>query len=58
MSAPAEARARQLRGYADYHAAVADFHRRRRIDEENRVNALLTEAVAALVPLFDGKAAS
>ena len=51
MSAPAAARARQLRAYADYHAAVADFRRRRQIDEENRINALLAEVIAALEPL-------
>ena len=51
MRAPAEARARQLRAYADYHAAVADFRRRRQIDQENRISALLAEVIAALEPL-------
>ena len=53
MSPATEARARQVRGYADYHAAVADFRRRRQADEQNRVDALMAELIAALVPLFD-----
>jgi hypothetical protein len=52
VSAATEARARQIRAYADHHAAVADFRRRRRADEQNRVNALLSELAAALAPLF------
>ena len=57
--AAAGARASQLRAYAGYHAAVADFRRRRQLDEENRLNALLTEVIAALAPLLgeDGRAA-
>ena len=53
MSPATEARARQLRAYADHHAAVADFRRRRQADEQNRVDALMAELIAALVPLFD-----
>ena len=53
MSTATEARVRQLRAYADYHAAVAEFRRRRTEDEQSRINALLTELVAALAPLLD-----
>jgi len=53
MTAATEARARQLRAYADHHAAVADFRRRREADQQARIDALLSEVVAALVPLFD-----
>ena len=52
MIAATEARAAQIRSYADYHAAVADFRQRRHSDEENRVNALLAEVIAALAPLL------
>ena len=51
MIAATEARASQIRGYADHHAAVADFRRRRQADQENRINALLAEVIAALEPL-------
>lgn len=41
-------RARQLRGYADHLAAVAEFHRQRAADEQARTNALISEAIAVL----------
>ena len=53
MSTATEARARQIRAYADHHAAVADFRRRREADQQARIDALLSELAAALVPLFD-----
>ena len=53
MSTATEARARQLRAYADHHAAVADFRRRREADQQAHIDALLSELVDALVPLFD-----
>lgn len=52
MSAATEARARQLRAYADHHAAVADFRRRRAQDEQARIEALLLDLIDALVSLF------
>ena len=57
MSAATEARARQLRAYADHHAAVADFRRRREADQQAHIDALLSELVDALVPLFDSRRA-
>ena len=57
MTATTEARAAQLRGYASYHAAVADFRRRRQLDEETRLNALLAEVIAALAALLGGDGA-
>lgn len=53
MTAATEARARQLRAYADYQASVADFRRRRAQDEQRRMDALMLELVDALVPLLD-----
>jgi hypothetical protein len=58
VTAATEARASQLRAYADYQASIASFRARRQIDEENRISALLAEVIAALVPLFDGEHAS
>lgn len=53
MTASTEARALQLRAYADHRAAIAEFRRRREQDAQNRINALLLELVDALVPLLD-----
>lgn len=53
MTAATEARARQMRDYAAYHAAVAEFRRRRAQDEQRRIDALLLEVVDALAPLLD-----
>lgn len=53
MTAATEARARQVRAYADYHAGVNDFRRRRAADNQTRIDALLLELVDALVPLLD-----
>jgi hypothetical protein len=51
-----DARARQLRGYADHLAAIAEFRRLRERDQQERINALLSEMVHALAALpLDGE---
>ena len=45
------ARVAQLNAQRDHRAAVAEFRRRRAADQQARVNALLTELVAALAEL-------
>lgn len=47
----AAARARQLAGQAGHRRAAAEFRARRADDQQARINALLTEAIAALAGL-------
>jgi hypothetical protein len=51
VSPALDARARQVRGYADHLAAVAEFRRRRAADEQARVDALLLDLIDALASL-------
>ena len=48
MSAATDARARQLRRYADHVAAVAAFRQRREADEQARTDALLLDVIDLL----------
>jgi hypothetical protein len=48
----AAARIRQLAAQAEHRRTIAEFHTQRAADQQNRVNALLLEAIAALASLL------
>ena len=52
VSPGAAARIRQLAAQAEHRRAVAEFRARRAADQQNGINALLLEAIAALASLF------
>jgi hypothetical protein len=52
VSPAAAARVRQLAAEAEHRRAIAEFRARHAADQQARVNALLTEAIAALASLF------
>jgi hypothetical protein len=52
LSPAAAARVRQLAAQAEHRGAIAEFHTRRTADQQDRVNALLLEAIAALASLL------
>ena len=53
MTNPAvAARVRQLAAQAEHRRAIASFRARRAADQQNRINGLLLEAIAALASLL------
>jgi len=52
LTSPAlAARIRQLAAHAEHRRAIAEFHAQHAADQQNRINALLLEAIAALASL-------
>ncbi|HUY49438.1 MAG TPA: hypothetical protein VMV92_27555 [Streptosporangiaceae bacterium] len=52
MTPAIAARVRQLAAQAEHRRAIAEFRARHLADQQARVNALLTEAIAALASLL------
>ena len=53
VSPAVAARVRQLAAQAEHHRAIAEFRARHAADQQQRVNALMQEAIAALASLLD-----